>query len=187
MPTGYNPTDWYWTVTDQPTGEVWSSKAAAYVPEDDPGYVAFLDAGNLATVIDSEDSLRIVLGPVYPAGMPLTAAQEADKAVAEHIALGIVTTSTSTPEAAATYPLADAGVALSGSIARDFSSGLGLPAGAGSANYADLEGIAHALTGEQFVALYSAQRDLRATLTEQGAIMAAGGTPAWPDQTATIP
>ena len=185
--THYNPADWFWTVLDHSGSDVWSSKAAAYVPEDDPAYVAFLDAGNIATVIDSEDSLRVVLGRAYPPGMPLTDQQEADKAVAERLGLGIVVTSTGMPEASATYPLDDRGVALSGSTARDVSAGLGLPAAAATAPYADIEGTSHALTGEQFVALYTAQRDLRAVLSEQGVVMAGGGTPVWPDQTATIP
>jgi hypothetical protein len=196
----YNPAAWYWIVADHPGTDVWSSAAAAYVPETDPDYESFLADGNQPTAIDSEESLRTVLAPVYPAGMPLTPRMQADREVAARIALGVVTTSTGTPAASATYPLDDAAVARCGATARDYSAGLGLPdpaippAGVSretrsvlTVAYADLAGVVHDLTGEQLVGLYQGQRDLRATMTAQGDVLAGGGDPVWPDQSATIP
>lgn len=55
----YRPEAWYWKVGDGPAGQVYSSAAASYVSEaSDPGYLAHLASGNLATVIDTEANLR---------------------------------------------------------------------------------------------------------------------------------
>jgi hypothetical protein len=132
---------------------------------------------------------------------PVPVPPSADQEVIVRRATGIATTSTGTPAASATYPLDGGAVALLGSFARDVASGLGLPddqvpppggirtprAGGVTVEYPDIDGITHALTAEQVTALYTAQRDVLATLSTQAGVMDDGGSPAWPDQTATIP
>lgn len=102
------------------------------------------------------------------------------------IAAGIVITSTGTPALGGTYALDATTTAQIGSVARDFASGMGLPGGGSSFTYPDLAGTPHTFTGPQIVALYQAQRNLVLTLNQQAAIMANGGTPSWPAQSAVI-
>lgn len=64
--TFYDPSRWYWSV---PGKGIYSSAAAAYVDAGDVTYQAWLGAGNLPTVIDSEASLMDVLAAQYPAGL----------------------------------------------------------------------------------------------------------------------
>ena len=48
------PTNWYWSVQDSlPGTQVWQSSSASFVVLANADYVAFLAAGNLATVIDT--------------------------------------------------------------------------------------------------------------------------------------
>lgn len=132
---------------------------------------------------------------------PLSPADQATVEEMTRIGQGIAATSTGTPAASATYPLDDASVALLGSVARDIAAGLGMPDSGvpptgvtratpvppGTFAYADLDGVKHDLDAPQVTALYTGQRDLRATLAAQADVMAEGGTPAWPDQSVTIP
>ena len=52
--------DAYWAVAGDTT-EVWSSAQVAYVPLDDPAYLAWLEAGHAAIEIASEDELSKML------------------------------------------------------------------------------------------------------------------------------
>lgn len=65
----YNPQDWYWAVGDTNAGtHVYSSASASYVVLADATYVAWLAAGNTATVIATAKALRSVLNDAYLAG-----------------------------------------------------------------------------------------------------------------------
>lgn len=68
----YDPTDWYWVVAGAPEAharediissatKVFSSKISAYVPSDDPAYLAWVADANVATAIDTEENLNEVL------------------------------------------------------------------------------------------------------------------------------
>lgn len=58
----YVPADWYWIIAED---KVWSSSARAYVPRDDPTFIAWQERGGIATPIASEAELNVVL---YDAG-----------------------------------------------------------------------------------------------------------------------
>lgn len=60
MPKAYDPTDWYWTVPDNPDF-VWSSKAAAWVQNNDSAYLVWQEAGLVATHISDVASLAEVI------------------------------------------------------------------------------------------------------------------------------
>lgn len=114
----------------------------------------------------------------------------ADQALSElitRLAAGIAITSTGTPALDASYALDTVTMDQVGAVARDFASGLGLPNNAGTFAYPDIAGIPRTFTGAAIVALYKAQRDLIFSLNQQSAIMAHGGPPSWPVQSATIP
>jgi hypothetical protein len=102
-------------------------------------------------------------------------------------AAGIAITCTSSSAINATYALDDLTLAQVGSVARDVSSGLGFPLGAPTFNYPDITSVPHTFNETQFVDLYKSMRDLVNDMTTQAAVMAQGGTPDWPDQSATIP
>jgi hypothetical protein len=122
-----------------------------------------------------------------PTTPPLSLEQQAASELATRTGAGIAITSTGTPALNATYALDSLTMDQVGSVARDFASGLGLPNNASTFAYPDLTGTLHNFTGTAFVALYKAQRDLIFALNQQSAIMAHGGPPSWPTQTATIP
>lgn len=65
----YDPSDWYWVV-GYDYRRFWSSARRAYVPASDPVYVEWVEAGNNATAILTEDELGDVLDAAYPAGSP---------------------------------------------------------------------------------------------------------------------
>lgn len=56
------PENWYWTVNDtNPSTQVWKSSIGAMVLLADSDYVAFLAAGNIATIIDTMANLLVVI------------------------------------------------------------------------------------------------------------------------------
>src|SRR5215467_900439 len=59
-PNKYDVNGWWWLVGGK-DDQVFSSAKAAYVPLDDPDYLAFLDDGELATSIASDGELADVL------------------------------------------------------------------------------------------------------------------------------
>lgn len=105
---------------------------------------------------------------------------------ASKLAEGIQITSTGTQSLSATYALDDLTLAQIGSIARDAASGLGLPGGGNTFSYPDISGVPKSLSAANVQALYKAMRDLVWQLNTQFAVLAQGGTPSWPAQTATI-
>lgn len=68
----YNIYDWYWVVGDHtPANEVYSTAAAAYVPDDAAAYVAWLAKGDIPTVIPQEAELIEHLKERYEEGLPM--------------------------------------------------------------------------------------------------------------------
>jgi hypothetical protein len=60
--SSYTVYDWYWAVAGSTT-QVFSSKAADYVPVTDPTFVAWKALGNIPQPIESEAALGEVLAP----------------------------------------------------------------------------------------------------------------------------
>lgn len=114
------------------------------------------------------------------------ARQAVPATLAMKLAAGISITSTGSPSISATYALDQTTLDQIGSVARDAAAGLGLPGGAGSFTYPDINSVPRALSSANVQALYKAMRDLVFALNTQAAIAAAGGTPSWPQQSATI-
>src|SRR5260221_8745451 len=112
--------------------------------------------------------------------------QSPAQALGQKLGLGLAVTSTGTPQINATYALDDLTLTQVGSVARDAASGLGLPGGQASFSYPDATGQPRALTSTNVQALYKAMRDIVWQLQMQYAVLAAGGTPVWPEQKATI-
>lgn len=106
--------------------------------------------------------------------------------LAARIAAGITVVSTGAPALNAVYALDSVTLGQIGSVARDAASGLGLPGGAATFAYPDATGSPRVFDQTQMINLYKAQRDLLLTLNTQAAVMAQGGAPEWPAQTATI-
>jgi hypothetical protein len=121
--------------------------------------------------------------PVTPT-VPLS--EQAAAQLATRIAAGIAIACTGNSALDATYALDDATMGQIGAVARDDAAGLGLPGGDPTFTYPDASGVPRIFTGARLQALYRAQRDLLFHLQTQAAAMAAGGTPVWPVQTATI-
>jgi hypothetical protein len=151
------------------------------------------DAGSTPVPIDGLDPMPGIgwsyngatfTAPVVP---PPPLDQQAQEELNVRQGNGIAITSTGTPALNATYSLDDRSVALVGAIARDAASGLGLPHGAATVPVNDMAGTAHDFTETSIVALYKAERDMVSLLAAQRDVMAGGGTPTWPDQSATIP
>ena len=64
----YNPANNYWFVGGDTT-QVYSSATAQYVPTNNVAYLAWLNAGNLTSRINSEAELWDVLSDQFPAGI----------------------------------------------------------------------------------------------------------------------
>lgn len=120
--------------------------------------------------------------PVPPTPPPPTA----DEVLTEKIAAGITITSTGNPALNGTYALDAVSTAQIYQIGL-FASQLSVfPSGTATQAYPDASGIPHTFSVAEFVAFLRAVALLVSALTEQAAIMAHGGTPIWPAQTATI-
>lgn len=85
----YDPAHWYWKIASDSQTRVWSSGSASYVPASDVAYSAWLSAGGVTTVIDSEASLKDVLAAQYPAGWPADPIAALAAKLDEKEALGI--------------------------------------------------------------------------------------------------
>lgn len=137
------------------------------VTDDKPGY---------AEIEDSDPRYLAWLSP------PLTV----DQVLAEKIAAGIAITSTGTPALNATYaldPTSTAQIYQIGVYANQFGV---FPSGNATQAYPDKDGVPHTFTIAEFVAFLRAVAPLVSALETQAGIMAQGGTPTWPAQTATI-
>lgn len=106
--------------------------------------------------------------------------------LAEKIAAGLTVTCTGDPSFSAVYALDAVTMDQIGSVARDVASGLGFPDGE-TFTYPDFAGHPHTFTEARLISLYKAQRLVLSRVNTAAAILANGGVPSWPDQTATIP
>lgn len=122
----------------------------------------------------------------FTAPPPPPPAEIARAALASRITAGISITSAGSPTLDATYSLDAAAIGLTGRVARDAASGLGLPGGGETFVWPDMSGTPREFSAAQVIELYKAMRDLLLVLDTQAAVMAGGGDPVWPAQTATI-
>ena len=131
--------NWYWYVGDQ-RDQVYSSALATYVPITNADYIAWTTAGNMPTMIPSEEILFTTLARLYPAGTP------AGRALTD----GLQITSTVVPELNGTYDISVGSQGTITSIAAAINAGLGLPGGGATFIYTDKNGIPHAWPAAQF-------------------------------------
>jgi len=156
----------------------------------------FADYPNLPTTLyemnDDEWAARLngfyaISGGQLVSYTPPTPPPTADQVYAQKVADGITITSTSNSALNGTYPIDSASFAQTGAIARDASSGLGLPHDTATVAINDTDGNPHNFDEASVIALYKAERNLLSTLGTQRDVMAGGGEPVWPPQSATIP
>jgi hypothetical protein len=110
----------------------------------------------------------------------------ADQVLNTHLANGLVLTSTGTPALNGTYALDETSAGQIYQIGL-YASQIGtFPSGGTTQAYPDITGVPHTFTIAEFVAFLQAVAVLISAMNNQAAIMAHGGTPVWPAQTATI-
>lgn len=121
--------------------------------------------------------------PEVPTPPPPTA----DAVLADKIAAGIAITSTGNPTLNATYALDERSTAQIFQIGLYASQLQKFPSGDATQPYPDITGNpGHIFTVAQFVAFLQVVAPLVSALNTQAGILAHGGTPTWPDQSATI-
>ena len=140
---------------------------------------------------DDQANYRIIGGVatyVPPPPPVISLDQQATDRLNSLLALGITITSDSTPDAInAAYALDPASTAQIFQIGL-FAAQFGVfPSGGNEIAYPDVNSDMHPFSVEQFVAFLRAVAPLVSKLTMQAGAMRAGGTPIWPDRTATIP
>jgi len=150
----YNVRDWYWIVGGD-TSRVWSSASVAYVPANDAGYAAWLEEGNVATRIASEEELAEVFANQYPAGWPPTPQER----IGALIGAGVEVHSTGTPAINALYAIDESAQQNISGVAAGIASRNRLPGGGATFNYGDFNGVNHAFTSAQFLNFASAIED----------------------------
>ena len=109
-----------------------------------------------------------------------------DQELASRIANGIAITSTSNSALNGTYALdatSQAQIFQIGLYANQFAT---FPSGGTTLEYPDSSGTPHNFTVVAFVAFLKAVASLVSALTTQAGIMAQGGSPSWPPQSAEI-
>lgn len=106
--------------------------------------------------------------------------------LAGKIAEGLVVTCTGDGSVSGTYGIDPDTMETIGSVARDVGAGLGFPDG-DTYQARDIAGNPHTFTEPRLILLYKAQRLVLSRVNTAAAILANGGAPSWPDQTATIP
>jgi len=165
-----------------------------YYDTDTFEYPTLPDAADLFEMTSEQWDARVAEPSVIDNGEivvlpppPPTPQQATDKELTTRKANGIAITCTTDSTIDATYALDDKTLAEIGSVARDVSSGLGFPLGLPTFSYPDINSQLHTFSETIFVDLYKSMRDLVSDLTTQAGVMAQGGTPVWPEQSATIP
>lgn len=106
--------------------------------------------------------------------------------LAQHLALGLILTSTGTPTLDATYAIdsiSQQQVLQIGLYASQFDQ---FPDGNSTFDYPDVAGNQHTFSVADFIALLHAVAQLTAAINAQAQIMKNGGTPVWPVNTVTI-
>lgn len=150
------------------------------------GAVEFLDTASGGAWTDPQkDAVNAVLGPSLAGDDPLSLAQAAYN---EKIAGGIIITSTSNPAGLdATYAMdAQTLTQIQGLAVGADSPNLGFPGGTLTFDYPDIDRADHTFTKPQMIGLYNAMVALELAYQDQFKVMAMGGTPTWPANTATI-
>jgi hypothetical protein len=109
-----------------------------------------------------------------------------DQVLAEKLAAGIALTSTGTPALNATYALDDVSTGQIFQIGLYANQFAVFPSGGTTQPYPDIGGVPHSFGIAAFVAFLRAVAPLVSALQTQTAVLAHGGTPSWPTQTATI-
>ncbi len=112
--------------------------------------------------------------------------QQAVVALATRVAAGIALTSTGTPALNATYALDSVStgqIFQIGLYANQFGV---FPSGDATQPYPDAGGTSHSFTVTAFIAFLKVVAPLVSALTTQAGVMAQGGSPVWPSQSATI-
>jgi hypothetical protein len=140
--------------------------------------------GRMAGLLAIDAGALVAYTPPPPV---LSLEDQAAAALAARIAAGIAITCAAVPSLNATYALDAQTLNEIGSVARDAAAGLGLPGDAATFWYPDATGAPRTFDAAHVIALYKKMRNLMLALSTQAAVMAHGGTPAWPAQTATIP
>jgi hypothetical protein len=111
---------------------------------------------------------------------------QASVALTARIAAGIAITSTGTPALNATYALDEVSAGQIYQIGLYANQFAVFPSGAVTQAYPDINGLPHTFTVAQFVAFLRAVAPLVSAINTQAQVMAHGGTPAWPSQSAVI-
>lgn len=102
------------------------------------------------------------------------------------LAKGIVLTCTGTPAVSGAYALDEVSIRQIYDLGL-FASQFGAFPGGVTQAYPDIGGVPHVFTVAQFVAFLRAVAPLISAMNIQAAILAHGGAPSWPPQTAVIP
>jgi hypothetical protein len=117
---------------------------------------------------------------------PLPPDLQSQIALNEAYARGIAITSASLPLLNATYaldPTSTAQIFQIGSYAAQFGT---FPSGGSTQPYPDIDGNAHVFNVTVFIDFLKAVAALVSNLAIQASILAQGGTPNWPDQSAAL-
>lgn len=175
------------TITGRPSPVTWlfDADVISYPnlpPPEQLFEVSDADWRNLAAPWAISNGALITFAPPPP---PMSPAQEAAVEVQHRIGAGLTLSCTGDPALSATYALDRTTMDQIGSVARDVAAGLGFPDGE-TFEYPDAAGLPHVFTPERLIGLYKAQRQVLSRINTQAAVLANGGVPSWPDQTATI-
>ncbi len=133
---------------------------------------------NCCTVMDRGDPR--IAAFLNPAPTPAQAYETA-------IASGLVVTSTSTPALNGTYSVTPTAQRNFASIAAGIGSGQGLPHGAATISWLDVQGAPHVFTAVQILSLADAVRDYVYDLQQAQAALEAATAAAWPAANVTLP
>jgi hypothetical protein len=168
------------TFQDSVTSQVWSFNPDVVATNTD-GVYSFKTAGGVALNVPTTLQPYTVPPPPGP-----TLAQQAATLLATKTAAGLALTSTGTPALNAAYALdsvSTAQIFQIGLYAAQFEM---FPSGGATQAYPDASSALHVFTVPQFVAFLHAVASLISGLTTQAGIMAEGGNPVWPSQSAVI-
>ena len=168
------------------TGGFYDTDFAAYVLPADAVVItkAVRDAmlvGNAAgqNIVGDAGGIPTLVTPSIPS------AQVAAKTLSQKITAGIALTCTGNPMLNATYALDAVSTAQIFQLGL-FASQFGVFPGGAVQPYPDATGAPHIFTVAQFIAFLRAVAPLVSVLNTEAQIVAQGGAPSWPSQTATI-
>src|SRR6185437_9563533 len=108
----FNPNDLYWTVQGGPSGQVWHSGRAQFVPTSDSAYTAWAATGGLTHTISVSDLYDWLLANWAPL-----------------VSTAVTITSTATPALNGTYRIDAASAAKITSLSTGIAAGKPLPGG----------------------------------------------------------